>query len=64
MSIQANLQQNGTPMGGSGSWILIESNIQQIPEFTQPILILIIMMVTLLITILKTKEKITPKPLS
>jgi hypothetical protein len=62
MSIQANLQQNGTPMGGSGSWILIESNIQ-IPEFTQPILILIILMVTLLITILKTKEKITSKPL-
>jgi len=63
MSIQANLQQNGTLMGGSGSWILIESNIQQIPEFTQPILILKILMVTLLITILKNKEKITSKPL-
>ena len=61
MSIQAQLQQNGTLMQGSASWMLTESNIQQIPEFTQPTLILIILTVTIIFTILKNKEKNTPK---
>ena len=59
MSIQAQLQQNGTLMGGSVLLMLNESNIQQIPEFTQPTIIRIIIMITVLITILKTKEKHT-----
>jgi len=58
LSFEAELQQNGTFMDGSASWIIIESNMENIPEFTQPAFIFIIVTVTVLISIFKIKGNI------
>ena len=64
MAFEAELQQNGTLIDGSTSWMLTESNLENIPEFTQPTFIFIIVSVTLLISILKIKGKIKLTPSS
>jgi hypothetical protein len=56
MSFEAEVQQNGTLMDGSASWMLTESNLEHIPEFTQTAFILILVSLPLLISILKIKE--------
>ena len=58
LSFEAELQQNGTFMDGSASLIIIESNMENIPEFTQPAFIFIIVTVTVLISIFKIKGNI------
>ena len=62
MSIDAELQQNGTLIDGSASLTLIEMNHENIPEFSQSALILIIVIVTLIISTFKIKGnfKLTP----
>jgi len=55
MSFEAEVQQNGTLMDGSASWMLTESNLEHIPEFTQTAFILILVSLPLLISILKIK---------
>jgi hypothetical protein len=55
MSFEAEVQQNGTLMDGSASWMLTESNLENIPEFTQTAFILIIVSVPLLISLFKIK---------
>ena len=62
MSIDAEVQQNGTLIDGSASLTLIEMNHGNIPEFSQSALILIIVIVTLIISTLKIKGnfKLTP----
>jgi hypothetical protein len=62
LSFEAELQQNGTFLDASASWIIIESNMEDIPEFIQPALILIIVTVTLLISIFKKKGNIRLTP--
>ncbi|KON33173.1 hypothetical protein AC477_01835 [miscellaneous Crenarchaeota group-1 archaeon SG8-32-1] len=48
LSLEAEMQQNGTLMDGSVSLILTESNQQNIPEFPTIILVLLFILVTLL----------------
>ena len=62
MSIDAEVQQNGTLIDGSASLTLIEMNHGNIPEFSQSALILIIVIVTLIISTFKIKGnfKLTP----
>ncbi len=55
MSIDAEVQQNGTLIDGSASLALIEISHGDIPEFSQSALILITVIVTLIISIFKIK---------
>ena len=48
LSLEAEMQQNGTLIDGSVSLILTESNQQNIPEFPTIILVLLFILVTLL----------------
>jgi hypothetical protein len=57
MSIEAEMQQNGTLIDGSVSLILVESNQQNIPEFSEFVLIITILGMSALILILKKKKK-------
>ena len=56
MSFEAEMQQNGTLMVGSASLTLTEMIHENIPEFPQPAIILIIVIVPFLISILKIKK--------
>ena len=64
MSFEAEMQQNGTLMAGSASVTLTEMSHENIPEFTQPAIILIIAMVPFLISILKIKRNLRLTPSS
>ena len=58
LSFEAEVQQNGTLMNGSASWLLTESNLEYIPEFTQTALILMLVSMPVLISILKIKGNV------
>jgi hypothetical protein len=61
LSFEAEVQLNGTSMDASAFLVITESNIEDIPEFTQPILILILFTLTPLILILKKRGvRLTP----
>ena len=53
LSFEAEVQLNGTSIDASAFLIITESTMEDIPEFTQPILIVILPIMTLLILILK-----------
>ena len=57
LSFEAEVQLNGTSMDASALWIITESNIEDIPEFTQSAFLVVIVTVTLLIYIFKKKAK-------
>lgn len=57
LSFEAEVQLNGTSMDASALWIITESNIEDIPEFTQSAFLVVIVTVTLLISIFKKKAK-------
>jgi len=57
MSFEAELLQNGTNMDGSASLVLTESNLQQIPEFTQPEFIIIMVTSSFLIILYEIKGR-------
>ena len=58
LSFAAEAQVNGTYMDASASWIITDSNIEDIPEFTQTIFILTIAATALLIVVIKKKGKL------
>ena len=60
LSFQAEAQINGTYVDASAAWTIIESNVEDLPEFTQPTLILaIIATATVIAAIIKKKNSET-----
>jgi len=58
LSFEAEVQLNGTSMDASAFWIITESNMEDVPEFTQPVFMLVMATSILLISIFKKKGKL------
>ena len=58
LSFEAEVQQNGTYMEAYAAWILTETNSEQLPEFTQPALILAIVVTATIIASIIKKRKV------
>jgi len=58
LSFNAELQQEGNTTAASVSCVITESNIENIPEFTQPALMLMLVTLTTLCFMIKKKRKL------